>query len=111
MKKYLVFLILIILSCQKDEVIIEPTPVYNIVFESNTNTIIDGQSMSFNIEDINTYQLILLNGESVITKEIFESTIGLNTRKIYTKSLLPNQYQLVLQKGSQIMNTTFIIVE
>ena len=110
MKKYLVFLFLIIISCQKDE-IMEPPVLLNMVFENTENIIKDGQDISFNLVNIETYELILFKNTSVVSKEIFTSVEGINTRKIYTKILPSGNYQLVLQNGSQILNKTLIVVE
>lgn len=111
MKKYLVFLFFIIISCQKDEIIMEPLVLLNMVFENTENIIKDGQDISFNLVNIETYELILFKNTSVVSKEIFTSVEGINTRKIYTKILPSGNYQLVLQKGSQILNETLIVVE
>jgi hypothetical protein len=111
MKKLLLFLFLILISCQKDELIIESAPVFNMVFEVNQGTIKDGQDISFNIDSTEQHYLIVLQNNSVVTKEKFTPITGLNTRKIFTKTLNPGTYKLLLQKGSQTLNETLIVVE
>ena len=111
MKKYLAFLFLIIISCQKDEIIMEPPVLYNMVFENTQNIITDGQDISFNIVDVDTYELILSKDNSVVSKEKFTSIQGVNTRKLYTKILPSGNYQLVLLKGSEQLQSTLIVVE
>ena len=111
MKKLIVFLFLILISCEKDEIIVEQTPTYNMVFEISQGVIKDGQDISFNTASTEQHQLTILLNNSVVTKEKFIPTIGLNTRKVYTKTLNAGIYKLVLQNGSQILNETLIVVE
>ena len=86
MKKYLVFILLILLSCQKDEIIVEPIPQYAFIFEAE-NIVLDGQDIYFEATINEPHQLIILQDNSVITKELFNTEIGLNKRKIFTKTL------------------------
>jgi hypothetical protein len=113
MKKGFILLLLILLSCQTDEIlVIDQTPTYTMIFETDGIVVNDGQDISFNITQDTPHQLILTtqNG-SVLTKETFQPQVGLNTRKIYTK-ILPNQTLiLTLQNSSGIVDTTSIIVE
>ena len=110
MKKYLVFILLILLSCQKDEIIVEPTPQYTFIFEAE-NIVRDNQDIYFKATTNEQHQLIILQDNSVITKELFNTEIGLNKRKIFTKTLNKGKYKLVLLKGFEEINSTFIIVE
>jgi plastocyanin len=111
MKKLLVFLFLVLISCEKEEIIIDTTPTYNMVFESNYQSIKDGQDISFITVSTDDHQLTIHLDNSVVTKEKFTPTLGLNTRKIFTKSLNSGEYKLVLQTGTQILNETLIVVE
>ena len=112
MKKYLVFLLLILLSCQKDEIIIEPTPTTKLIFEMGEVSIQDAQDISFEIITNTQHQLIISTQEgSVITKETFIPIIGLNTRQLYTKSLPKGTLNLILQNGGGEVNSVSIIIE
>ena len=110
MKKYLVLILLILLSCQKDEIIVEPTPQYTFIFEAE-NIVHDNQDIYFEATTNEPHQLIILQDNSVITKELFNTEIGLNKRKIFTKTLNKGKYKLVLLKGFEEINSTFIFVE
>ena len=112
MKKYLVFLLLILLSCQKDEIIIEPTPTTKLIFEMGEVYIKDAQDISFETRTSEQHQLIITTQEgSVITKETFTPIIGLNTRQLYTKSLPNGNLNLVLQNEGGEVSSVSIIIE
>lgn len=110
MKKYLIFILIILSSCQKDE-IIEPAPAQQMIFEMGEVSIQDNQLIHFSTPTQDTYQLRILLNSSVVSKENFNSTVGVNKRKIYTKTLTQGQYTLQLLKGSEIINETEITVE
>ena len=110
MKKYLVFLLLILLSCQKDEIIIQPIPTTKLIFEMGEVSIQDAQDISFEIITNEQHQLIISTQEgSVITKETFTPIIGLNTRQLYTKSLPKGQLILSLHSDNELTRTTIIV--
>jgi hypothetical protein len=112
MKKGFILLLLILLSCQKDEIIIEPTPTYTMVFEKDGIVVNDSQDISFEVTTSEPHQLIITtqNG-SVITKESFQPEVGLNTRKIYTRILPPNTYNLILIQNDTEVNKVNIVVD
>lgn len=110
MKKLIILLLLILFSCQKDEVIIEPTPQYTFIFEAE-NIVKDNQEIYFETNTNETYQLTISQNNSVISKESFIGEVGLNRRKIFTKTLDKGKYKLVLRKGFEEINSTFIVVE
>lgn len=112
MRKYLVFILLILLSCQKDEIIIEPTPTYDFIFEMGEVSIQDGQDISFEIITNEQHQLIITTQEgSVITKETFTPSLGLNTRKIYINSLPKETLILKLVNQTEEVSSVSIIIE
>jgi hypothetical protein len=112
MKKGLLLLLLILFSCQKDEIIIEPTPTQEMIFEMGEVFIQDGQDISFEIITNTPHQLIITNEKnSVVAKETFTPTLGINTRKIYTKILSKEKLKLSLEKNGEVVQETFIIVE
>lgn len=113
MKKYLVFILLILLSCEKDEIIIEETlPTHQIIFDMDMVNITDGQEFSFYTTSSELHILVIskIDG-SVISKESFTSKIGINSRKIYTKSLPKETLKLSLLNSvkEEIYKTNIII--
>ena len=112
MKKYLVFILLILVSCEKDliEPIIDPTT--NLIFDVEQSLVIDGQEISFEIITNEQHQLIITTQEgSVITKEKFQPQIGINTRKIYTNSIPSGTYNLILVNDLEELNKTTIEIK
>lgn len=111
MKKYLVFIFLILISCEKD-FIEPPIPQQTSIFDVEQSLVTDGQDISFEILSNNKHQLVIttLDG-SVIAKESFQPEVGLNTRKIYTKSLPKEELKLILSKDGEVIKTTNIIIE
>ena len=112
MKKILVFLLLILVSCQKDEIIIEePKPTQELIFNLSEVIVKDGQDISFEVLTSEPHQLIISSNNSVLTKETFEPEVGTNTRKIYTKTLPKETLILILQTETETISETTIIVE
>jgi len=112
MRKSLIFILLILFSCQKDELmVVEPYPQYEMIFEESISKVVDGQEFSFEVTSIDKHQLIIKNGSSVITKESFNPTMGLNTKILYTKSLPNGELNLSLINDSLEIAKTTIIVE
>ena len=112
MRKNLIFILLILFSCQKDELmIVEPYPQYEMIFEESMSKVVDGQEFSFEVTSTDTHQLIIKNGISVITKESFTPIIGLNTKILYTKSLPKGELNLSLVNDSLEIAKTTIIIE
>ena len=88
MKKYIIFIVFLILSCQPDELmLIEPYPQYEMIFEESESVVTDGQEYSFEVLTEEPHQLVISKDGNVISKEIFLPVIGINTKQIYTKSL------------------------
>jgi hypothetical protein len=113
MKKGLLLVLLILFSCQKDEIlVIDQTPTYTMIFKNDGIVVNDGQDVSFDITETTQHQLIITTQDgSVLTKETFQPQVGLNTRKIYTRILPHNTYNLILIKGDAEINKVRIIVE
>ena len=110
MKKYLVFLFLILISCEKDILEPLPQPTQEMIFEMGETIIQDGQDISFEIITNTPHQLIITNEEnSVVAKETFIPTLGINTRKIYTKSLGSGTYTLLLTNETSTSSVSIII--
>jgi len=112
MRKSLIFILLILFSCQKDELmVVEPYPQYEMIFEESISKVVDGQEFSFEVTSIDKHQLIIKNGSSVITKESLNPTMGLNTKILYTKSLPKGELNLSLVNDSLEIAKTTIIIE
>ena len=112
MKKGLLLLLLILFSCQKDEIIIEPTPTQEMIFDLSDVMVQDGQDILFEVLTSEEHQLIISKEDgSVLTKESFQSESGVNTRKIFTKILSKEKLKLSLEKNGEVIQETFIIVE
>ena len=112
MRKTLTFILLILFSCQKDELmVVEPYPQYEMIFEKSISKVVDGQEFSFEVTSTDKHQLVIKSGSSIITKESFTPTIGLNTKILYTKSLPTNELQLSLINDNEEIKKTVIIVE
>jgi len=108
MKKYLIFLLLIVLSCQKDE--LEPIGGIereDMIFAVSESKVVDGQTIFFNILSEEEHTLIIFDEEtqSVVTKESFQPKVGLFDRRIYTKSLPKKRLQLILQTTEELEKT------
>ena len=113
MKKYLIFLLLIVLSCQKDE--LEPIGGIereDMIFAVTESKVVDGQTIFFNILSEEEHTLIIFDEEtqSVVTKESFQPKVGLFDRRIYTKSLPKKRLQLIL-KTTEELEKTYINVD
>ena len=113
MKKLWVVILLILFSCQKDELmVVEPYPQYEMIFEESISNVVDGQEFTFEVLSIEKHQLVIsyLNG-STVSKETFQPFIGLNTKTIYTKSLPKGEFKLSLSSEGVILEETKIIIE
>ena len=113
MRKYIVLILFIILSCQPEELmIVEPLPQYEMIFEETESSVRDGQEYSFEVLTTEEHILLIteLNG-SVISKETIIPTIGINTKIIYTKSLPKEELYLSLISSDIEIEKTTIIVE
>ena len=110
MKKYLVFLFLILISCEKDILEPLPQPTQEMIFEMGEVSIQDRQDIFFEVISNTPHQLIITQQDgSVITKETFTPTIGINTRKIYTLSIGTGYYTLILTNETTTSSVSIII--
>lgn len=113
MKKGLLLLLLILFSCQKDEIIIEtPIEKFEMIFDLSDVMVQDGQDIYFEILTSEPHQLIISTQRgSVLTKETFQPEVGINTRKVYTKTLTKETLILTLQTETETISETTIIIE
>ena len=113
MKKYLILILLLLLSCQKDELVeIELPQEYEFIFKEQESIVIDSQDINFELSSSERHWLIIsdIETKSVIAKESFIPQLGVNTRKIYTKSLPKNKLLLTLETPLEVIKSTYIIV-
>lgn len=113
MKKYIIFLLLILVSCQPDEILLpNPEPIQEIIFDTDYSVVKDGQDILFKVSSNEKHQLVIKNENgSVVAKESFIPEVGMNTRKIYTKSLPKGILTLELQSNNQVLQSVVIIIE
>jgi hypothetical protein len=112
MKKGFILLLLILFSCQKDEIIIEPTPIQEMIFDLSDVMVQDGQDILFEVLTNEPHQLIISTQYgSVLTKESFQTEVGTNTRQLYTKILPKETLILTLQSETETIGETTIIVK
>jgi len=111
MRKGFILLLLILFSCQKDEIlVIDQILTYTMIFEKDSIVVEDGQDISFEVVSTNQHQLIISTQDgSVLSKESFIPTLGLNTRKIYTKTLPKEKLVLTLQTNEELEKIYIII--
>jgi hypothetical protein len=113
MKKILFILLVSLVACKK--VLVAPVQVkVSNVFDAPQNTIINGQEIQFDLINNGVYTLTI--GDSVtnqvLTRERFNGQIGINKKKIYTKSLSVKYLYLLLEDASKNkIGKTIIIVK
>ena len=113
MRKYIVLILFVILSCQPEELmVVEPMPQYEMIFEESISNVVDGQEFSFEVSSNDEHMLIISHlNNSVIAKESFTPTMGLNTKILYTKSLPKGELNLTLILSEEEIEKTIIIVD
>jgi hypothetical protein len=113
MKKYLLIILLILVACEPDRIDeITNIDTTELIFDSTEVSITNGQDISFEILSTTQHQLIISTQDgSVLSKESFIPTFGLNTRKIYTKTLPKEVLQLILVNGTETIKKTHIIIQ
>ncbi len=113
MKKVIFILLLSLVACRKTQVIPTPQPVTNI-FSVAESSVENGQEIQFELPKNGIYTLTL--GDSVnnqvLTRERFNGQIGINKKKIYTKSLsIKYLYLLLEDENKSKVGKTIIIVK
>ena len=114
MKKILFILVLTLVGCRKvTPVIVTPVVTTNI-FSKSENTIDNGQEIQFDLTKNGVYTLTMGDSTTnqVLTRERFNGQIGINKKKIYTKSLSVKYLYLLLEDESKNkIGKTIIIVK
>lgn len=113
MKKILFILILSLVACRKTQIMPTP-PQSNVrIFDVRESSVENGQEIEFELTKNGVYTLTL--GDSVtnqvLTRERFNGQIGINKKKIYTKSLSVKYLYLLLEdeNKSKVSKTTIIV--
>lgn len=113
MKKLIFILLLSLVSCRKVTTIPTPQPVSNI-FSVSQSSVENGQEIQFELSKSGVYTLTLGDSVSnqVLTRERFNGQIGINKKKIYTKSLsIKYLYLLLEDENKSKVGKTIIIVK
>ena len=112
MRKLVLFLFILIVSCQKDEIIVAPQPQPIVYVFDNSNTIIsNGTEIIINLDYEGTHSLTIENTDGVIGREQFQGSIGDNTLTIYTSVLPKGPSTLILENESGIVDNVSIIIQ
>ena len=116
MRKYLILLLFLLFSCEKDFIeddLLPDVPREDMVFKVKESTVVDNQLIWFEIDTEVKHTLLIshIDTKSVIVKQSFLPTIGINSFILYTKALPKEKLQLQLILGGEIAKSTFIIVE
>ena len=115
MKKYLIILLLLLFSCEKDfiEDVELSVPREDMIFKVSESSVVDGQTIFFETTSESNHTLVIFDSEtqSTVSKQSFTSKIGLNDITLYTKILPKKTLQLILYQGSIEYKKTNIIVQ
>jgi|SaaInl6LU_22_DNA_1037377.scaffolds.fasta_scaffold27116_2 hypothetical protein len=110
MKNILLVFLLLFISCEKDEIfeiVEEPTQI--MVFEEEITSVKDGDDLFFDVLVVEDLWLVISNKDgSVITKEVFIPTLGVQSKKIFTKTLPKGELSLELRNGTSLIKGTLI---
>ena len=112
MRKLVLFLFILIVSCEKDEIIVAPQPQPIVYVFDNSNTIIfNGTEIIINLAYEGTHSLTIENNDGVISREQFQGKIGDNTLTIYTSVLPKGLSTLILENEGGIVDNVSIIIQ
>ena len=112
MKRILFIFVILVWGCTKPE-LPTPTPPVEKIFNVGESSVINGQSIYFDLPSVGVYYLTLIDKESgnVVSREKFTGQNGENVKKIYTNSLQSRYLYLLLEDVTkkEISKTTIII--
>lgn len=97
MKKILIICLVVLWGCTKPELPIPDVVAKDNIFNVKESTVIDNQSIFFDLPSAGVYTLTLIDKSTgqVISRERFNGQNGENVKKIYTKSI-PGKYLYLL---------------
>jgi hypothetical protein len=114
MKKFIsIVLLLLIVSCVKDDILDYTYYTPQDIFEAQGGVLRDASLIEINLEVPGRY-IISLQDEftsKVVTKELFIGNKGVNTLHVFTKIVPKGSYNLVLtdKDGKQVQQTKISI--
>jgi hypothetical protein len=112
MKKILSILLILLVGCTKPD-LPTPAPPIERLFSVSESSVVNNQSIYFDLPLAGVYTLSLIDKESgqVVSRERFVGKSGENVKKIYTKSLQSRYLYLLLEDVTkkEIGKTTIII--
>lgn len=112
MKKIILISLILLIGCTKPE-LPTPNPPVEKIFSVGESSVLDGQSIYFDLPSAGIYYLTLVDKQSgqVVSREKFNGQAGENIKKIYTKSLQFRYLYLLLEDVTkkEINRTTIII--
>lgn len=112
MKKIILISLILLIGCTKPE-LPTPNPPVEKIFSVGESSVLDGQSIHFDLPSAGIYYLTLVDKQSgqVVSREKFNGQAGENVKKIYTKSLQFRYLYLLLEDVTkkEINRTTIII--
>lgn len=117
MRKYLILLLFLLFSCEKDFIeedgLLPEVPREDMIFKVKESTVVDNQLIWFEIDTEVKHTLVIshIDTKSVIVKQSFLPTVGINNFTLYTKALPKEKLQLQLLKLSEEVKKTSIIVQ
>jgi hypothetical protein len=113
MKKLLLISFIFLIGCKGPEIIAPQVVLFDTIFSVTESSVINGLPISFKLPKDGVYTLTLIDKETnqVISRERFTGTIGLNKKKIYTKSIQSRYLYLLLEDvtKTELGKTTLII--
>ncbi|MDI3349837.1 hypothetical protein [Mycoplasmopsis arginini] len=113
MKKSLLIFLILLWGCSKPD-LPEPEEVVtnDYIFNSKESTILNGQTIYFQLQSDGVYFLTLTDKETgqIISREKFNGKMGENIKRIYTNSLQSQYLYLTLQDVNKVeLGKTIII--
>jgi hypothetical protein len=112
MKKIILISLILLVGCTKPE-LPTPTPPVEKIFSVGESSVVNGQSIYFDLPSAGVYTLTLIDKESgqVVSREKFNGQIGENIKKIYTNSIQYQYLYLLLEDVTkkELGKTTIII--
>lgn len=97
MKRILFIFLVLVWGCTKPE-LPTPQPPVEKIFNVSESSVVDGQTIVFDLPSTGVYTLTLVDIETgqVISREKFTGQSGENVKKIYTKSIMSKYLYLIL---------------
>lgn len=115
MKKITLILVILMIGCSKDDLPLpeEPINTNTKIFSVSESSVVNGQSIYFDLPQQGTYVLTLIDKETgqVVSREKFNGQLGENVKKIYTNSLQTQYLYLTLEDINKTELAKTIIIK